>query len=244
MKNMYHVFSLLCIFMLQGCAQKEMLLIADPKIIAVSITENRERLIDLKNQNRIAYGASPEIPNNTDYTKMRKSVYDKLLQAQSLLPTGLKFCLYEGYRSLALQEKLFNNRFIEVKNLHPEWSYADLFNETIKMVSPVTNLDGSINVPPHSTGGAIDIYLVDAHMNPINMGIHPKDWMDDVDGSISETNSKKVSDKALENRKIMNRVLKEVGFVNYPYEYWHWSYGDRYWAYHKQQKKALYGSAK
>jgi zinc D-Ala-D-Ala dipeptidase len=237
-------FAVFAFFLMSGCAQKSMLLIADPKIIKLSIVENNEPFIDLKNQKVIAFGTSPEIPNNTDYTKMRKSVYDKLIQAQSRLPAGLKFCLYESYRSLSLQEKLFNNRFTEVKNLHPDWSHTDLFNETIKLVSPVKNLDGSVNVPPHSTGGAIDIYLIDANMNPIDMGIHPKDWMDDVDGSTSETDSKKISQNAIKHRKIMNHVLENVGFVNYPYEYWHWSYGDRYWAYHKKQNRAIYGSVK
>ena len=47
--------------------------------------------------------------------------------------------------------------------------------------------------------------------------------------------------EAQKNRKIMSEVLTKVGFVNYPTEYWHWSYGDRYWAYHKQQPFALYG---
>lgn len=40
----------------------------------------------------------------------------------------------------------------------------------------------------------------------------------------------------------MGDVLEAVGFVNYPTEYWHWSYGDRYWAYHKQKSNALYTS--
>ncbi len=40
----------------------------------------------------------------------------------------------------------------------------------------------------------------------------------------------------------MSDALNVVGFVNYPTEYWHWSYGDRYWAYVKQQPFAIYGS--
>lgn len=55
----------------------------------------------------LAYGPSPEVPNNTDYTKLRKTVYEKLTQAQKLLPAALHFCLYEGYRSLNLQKNTF-----------------------------------------------------------------------------------------------------------------------------------------
>ncbi len=39
----------------------------------------------------------------------------------------------------------------------------------------------------------------------------------------------------------MSAILSEAGFVNYPTEYWHWSYGDRYWAYMKKKPYALYG---
>ena len=47
---------------------------------------------------------------------------------------------------------------------------------------------------------------------------------------------------ARQNRDIMSSALTKVGFVNYPGEYWHWSYGDRYWAYHAREKEALYGT--
>jgi hypothetical protein len=31
--------------------------------------------------------------------------------------------------------------------------------------------------------------------------------------------------------------------INYPTEWWHYSYGDRYWAYHQNQPHAIYGPA-
>lgn len=222
--------------------KNDIILIADHKVLAIGILDNQDAMVDLQHQKEIIYGPSPEIPNNTDYTKLRKTVYEKLKQAQALLPTGLRFCLYEGYRSLHLQKMLFNTRFEKVKNRHPDWSQDAIFLETIKLVSPVINQDGSENIPPHSTGGAMDVYLLDDKGEPVEMGIHPKDWMNDDDGSISLTSSQIISVEAQKNRKIMSHVLETVGFVNYPTEYWHWSYGDRYWAYHKHQKLAIYGS--
>ena len=218
------------------------LFIADPKILAIPIAENNERLFDLRSQNIIKFGPSPEIPNNTEYTKMRQSVYNKLVEAQSILPDGLKFCLYEALRSISLQEKLFTERYSKVKNSNPTWNEHELFLETTRLVSPVINADGSSNVPAHSTGGAVDVYLIDAKDQVIDMGIRTEDWMQDLDGSLSVTNSTKISIEAQENRKIMNAVLSKVGFVNYATEYWHWSYGDRYWAYYKDEPYALYGS--
>lgn len=217
-------------------------LIADPKVTHITIHENYEPLVDLRKTKDIIYGPSPEIPNNTDYTFMRKTVYEKLKQANALLPKSIHFCLYESYRSLDLQKNLFDARYERVQNAHPDWSKAELFHETTKLVSPLINLDGSKNIPPHSTGAAIDVYLIDDAGKPLDMGIHPKDWMDDKDSLISLTDSQSISPTAKANRKIMSEVLEKVGFVNYPTEYWHWSYGDKYWAFMTNQPSALYDS--
>jgi len=218
-----------------------MILIADPKVLAIPVIDNQEALIDIRQKNTLVYGESPEIPNNTDYTKMRATVYQKIQQAQALLPAGLRFCLYEAYRSLTLQKMLFDNRFEKISAVHSQWSQEQLFLETIKMASPVVNLDGTKNIPPHVTGAAIDIYLIDAEGSAVDMGIHPKDWMQDLEGLLSLTESPQISKQAKQNRAIMSQVLTAVGFVNYPSEFWHWSYGDRYWAYHQNQPHALYG---
>lgn len=218
----------------------DIVLIADPRVLSISVKENHDLLIDLRHQTKIKIGPSPEIPNNTDYTKMRKTVYEKLLHAQELLEPGMYFCLYECYRSLSLQKMLFDNRFKIIQLLNPKWSHEKIFTETTKMVSPVINLDGSKNIPPHSTGAAIDVYLIDGDGDALDMGIHPKDWIEDTDDSISFTESNKISSEAKKNRQIMTNALSQVGFVNYPTEYWHWSYGDRYWAYHVKQTRAIY----
>ncbi|MGE3920040.1 MAG: M15 family metallopeptidase [Gammaproteobacteria bacterium] len=228
--------------MLNVHASEHIILIADPRILAVPVIENHEPMIELRDQDEIVFGPSPEILNNTDYTKLRKSVYEKLKQAQALLPKGMHFCLYEGYRSIKLQKMLFDNRYHSVKSQHPDWNQSELFAEAIKLVSPVINEDGSKNIPPHSTGGAVDVYLIDDQGKPFDMGIHPKDWMKDLDASLSLTNSKIISKEAQKNRVIMSEVLKNVGFVNYPTEYWHWSYGDRYWGFHKNKDHAIYDS--
>lgn len=231
-----------CMPISHAAQNHSIVLIVDQRVLAIPVIDNHEPMIDLRQQNKIVLGPSPEIPNNTDYTKMRKSVYDKLVAAQALLPKGLHFCLYEGYRSLQLQKMLFDNRYNKTKETHPDWTPHQIFIETIKLVSPVINEDGSDNIPPHSTGGAIDVYLLDDKGDPVDMGMHPKDWVDDGDGSLSRTDSLIVSPLAQQHRKIMSEVLTKVGFVNYPTEYWHWSYGDRYWAYHEKQPHAIYNS--
>jgi len=235
------ILILTSLFIFQASAKDKLILISDPRILSVTVEDNKEPLIDLQDQTIIAWGPSPEIPNNTAYTKIRKGVYDKLVEAQKLLPPGMKFCIYEAYRTIDLQEKLFDARYQEVKKMHPSWRHPEIFKETTKCFSPVTNPDGSRNIPPHATGGAIDIYLISDTGRILDMGIHPADCMQDSDGSLSETNALQISKEARKNRDIMSKALIEVGFTNYPTEYWHWSYGDRYWAYHKGEPKAFYG---
>lgn len=221
-------------------AHESMVLIADPRVLAIPVHENNDPLIDLVEHTEISFGPSPEIPNNTNYTKMRKSVYEKLVLAQSLLPQGLKIRLYEGYRSLELQEMLFQNVYEKIKKSHPELTHEAIFKETTKFVSPVTNLDGSKNIPPHGTGAAIDVYLIDEQGKPVDMGLLVENSLKDPNGELTRTESTVISKDAKEYRDIMSKALTAAGFVNYPSEYWHWSYGDRYWAYQTQQKNAYY----
>lgn len=216
------------------------ILIADPRILAIPIGHSDEPLVDFKHQTFIQYGPSPEIPNNQDYTFVRQTVYEKLVAAQKRLPPGYHFCLYEGYRSLNLQKMLYDTHYADVAKAHPTWTSSELFQETIKLVSPVVNQDGSLNIPPHSTGAAIDVYLLDDDGHAVDMGIHPKDWMADEGGVLSLTASDTISATAKKNRQIMSDALNSEGFVNYPTEYWHWSYGDRYWAFITHHPQTIY----
>jgi len=225
-------------------AEKELILIADPRVLEIPIRECDEPLIDLKVQSKILFGPSPEIDNNLCYTQVRSTVYTKLIQAQNRLPSSLRLCLYEGLRTISLQKQLFDERWRIIENRHAQWSDREIYQEVIRMVSPVTTLDGNPNIPPHATGAAVDVYLVDAKTHlPVEMGILAKDWMQDAEGTLSWTDSTVISAEARENRDILSQAMVAEGFVNYPTEYWHWSYGDRYWAFVKQEPHAHYGPA-
>ena len=92
---------------------------------------------------------------------MRKTVYDKILRAQAALPNGLRFRLYEGYRSRTVQKMLYDLIYRQTVERMPNASKEALFHETTRLVSPVVNLDGTENIPVHNTGAAIDIEIVD-----------------------------------------------------------------------------------
>jgi D-alanyl-D-alanine dipeptidase len=217
--------------------------ITDPKILAIPIIENNEVLIDIKNSQELQYGPPPECElTATCYTKLRKTVFEKLCQAQTDLPKGWRWRLYEGFRSLQVQKMLFEQEYKRVVARYQDKTPEFLFYETTHLVSPVINLDGSQNIPPHNTGGAVDIEIIDENGQLIDMGMAAKDWLT-IQPELCLTECNLINKSAQQNRKLLLEIMQAHGFINYPTEWWHFSYGDRYWAYHQPNKQAIYGPA-
>ena len=57
---------------------------------------------------------------------------------------------------------------------------------------------------------------------------------------LSNTFNPKIKDQHKKNRLILFYALTSVGFVNLPTEWWHYSYGDQYWAIYNQKPYAIY----
>lgn len=217
-------------------------LINDVNVQKIPIIENHEPVVDLRHQDFIQIGPSPEMENNQNYYWVRQTVANKLKLASKNLPKGYHLCLYEGYRSIALQSQLFQSFESKIKQNYPNLDEKALFKKTVQLISPIKNLDNTANIPPHSTGAAVDLYLLNDKGEAIDMGIHPKDWQNDISGEISMTQSAKISAQAKMHRLIMSQALEAAGFVNYPFEYWHWSYGDKFWAYTQNKSHAFYNT--
>ena len=56
------------------------------------------------------------------------------------------------------------------------------------------------------------------------------------------TNSNKITAIKKKNRKFLVNIMQKHDFVNLESEWWHWSYGDKYWAAKKNRKFAIYSS--
>lgn len=220
---------------------KNMRIVNEEKINSIFIHESKEPLIDLNEQTELAYGPPPDTPlTQNDYTKLRKTVYEKLCLAQMLLPNGWKFRIYEGLRSLNVQKILFEEQCNNLKLKNYYKSEEELFKEASLLIAPVHFFNGAPNTPPHSTGGAVDLEVTDSNGNLIDFGMAIMDW-NKVEPDICETYSKNISGEATRNRKILLDIMYEQGFVNYPREWWHFSYGDRLWAFLTEKKEAIYG---
>lgn len=82
---------------------------------------------------------------------------------------------------------------------------------------------------PHSTGGAVDLTLCTEDGVELDLGT-AVDATPEASDNACFTDAPAVSAVARRRRRVMGDALRTAGLVNYPTEWWHWSYGDRYWA--------------
>lgn len=93
---------------------------------------------------------------------------------------------------------------------------------------------------PHVTGAAVDITLCTRHGKELDLGT-PVDAGPEASGGACYTDAPNISDQARRNRLALCAALTTAGLINYPTEWWHWSYGDRYWALLTGAPAARYG---
>jgi zinc D-Ala-D-Ala dipeptidase len=221
-----------------GLVPGEPLLIADPKVLAIPIQESGEPLVDLLKafpSLSVDKSRSQVQKISGNISRVRQSVAERLVRAQSRLPKGFRLRVKEGHRPLDVQEAIFEKHLKRVLERFPELDLERAKIEASRWVAPPNE------VPPHSTGGAIDLTLMDSSGQELDLGTEFNASPIDGENLIS-TLSMQISGTARLNRKLLIDAMVSAGFVNYPTEWWHWSFGDRYWAYWMKEKFALYGS--
>ena len=82
--------------------------------------------------------------------------------------------------------------------------------------------------------------LVDRLGRDLDMGTRVNASPEESDGACY-TDADGLNTRARTNRDTLKAALTAAGLINYPTEWWHWSYGDRYWALQTQQSAARYG---
>jgi tetratricopeptide (TPR) repeat protein len=97
-------------------------------------------------------------------------------------------------------------------------------------------------VAPHVTGGAVDLTLCTETGTELPMGTQVNATPPESDEAC-HTAYAGVPEEAARNRRTLGAAMTAAGFVNYPMEWWHWSYGDRYWAFTTGARHAPYGPA-
>jgi len=255
----FAIISRQCQTFLEGSAPA----IAAPQVKSIPIIECQDPIVNLYDMKhpRVIVMAEQEMllkahahpddidPRADSHPCMRKKVFEILLQMIIELDilavhfgyeTGdLDIYLFEGWRDLDTQKLLFDRKMAQIREANPDFTEEQAYAETSKWLSPYID-----NVPAHSTAGAIDIHIYNNKTQQfLDMGPFNKD------GTKAPTFS---DDPSLQDHQKNNRLLllaaaTRAGLTNYVYEFWHYSYGDRYdcfWRKDKQDPKyhAIYGS--
>ncbi len=168
---------------------------------------------------------------------VRESVYKMLLAAQSALPQGVRLCVLDAWRPLALQQELYDlyaGDIIERLGLQNAKA-----KEKREAVAPYVSEPekNPLHPPVHTTGGAVDVTLVNENGEPLDMGTPFDDFSDMAQTDYFETAD---NPTVQENRRLLYGVMTGAGFTNLPSEWWHYDYGDRFWAYYNRCP-AIYG---
>ncbi|MBR8643134.1 M15 family metallopeptidase [Streptomyces tuirus] len=210
----------------------EIVLMSDPRIAAIPVVDSGERLLDVRRQESIAVDPRKEDGSGA-FAHLREGVLARLVRAQELLPDGVRLLFVEGYRPPALQRLNFEKYADELRAEHPDWSAEQLRTATSRYVSPP-------EIAPHSAGAAVDLTLVSADGRELDLGTRVNATPEESEGACY-TDVQDIPPQARANRRTLAAALTAAGLVNYPTEWWHWSYGDRYWARATGAEHAIYG---
>jgi D-alanyl-D-alanine dipeptidase len=197
------------------------ILLSDPRVAAVPVRDVDEPLVALDP----GFGPGKAL--------VRRELATRLQSARAALPSGISLRVVEGYRPAHRQQAIIERYSAEIRAVRPGIGDAELHILTSRYVAPLA-------VAPHMAGAAVDVTLVDSSGRELEMGT-PVDATPEQSGGRCSFAADGISREARANRDLLARVLCWEGLVNYPTEWWHYSYGDRYWAVATGAAAALYG---
>ena len=200
----------------------------EPAANTVPTLECGESLVDLREvdtERRLLFA-----PGMTDF-RLRVGAATRLLQAADLLHLlGYRLFILETLRPRAVQQQLFEEISRQFETDYPDLDDAERYGRITQFIA-----DPNRSIPPHLTGGALDVALME-NQTLVDMG--------SAANAITERSqllSVQIPPLALAHRKLLLMAMLQAGFAPMPSEWWHYSYGDCYWAAYAQQPQAIYG---
>ncbi|MDT0342420.1 M15 family metallopeptidase [Streptomyces litchfieldiae] len=210
----------------------EIVLMSDPRVAAIPVRECGELLVDVRRGGPLLVDTRKQDPADA-FAHLREGVLERLLKAQATLPRGLRLLFVEGYRPPSLQRTYFEEYAGRLRADHADWSEERIRSAASRYVSPP-------EIAPHSAGAAVDLTLADADGRELDLGTRMNADPEESEGACY-TDAADIGAEARANRKLLGSALTAAGLVNYPTEWWHWSFGDRYWALMTGAAAARYG---
>lgn len=200
----------------------------------IIIADNREPLVEIKKYcpkvmvRQYEKGGSSRIEN----LKVRKAVAAMLNKAQAFLPRRIYLMVRDAWRPTVVQHQLFINWKNRLRRLYPDWPESKIYKIASKYAIPPQE-----KIPSgHLTGGAVDVTLCRNAKRRLPMKTKKLSFKEQIPTKAY----KKLPTNIAQNRIILYQAMTKSGFSNLPSEWWHFSFGDWWWAKRTGAKKTLY----
>lgn len=204
------------------------------KMKKIVIVDNQEPLVEIKKYcprvlvRQYEKGGSKRIKN----LPARKTVAQMLNKAQSFLPPGIHLLVRDAWRPAAVQRQLFLNWQNKFRRIYPDWPKKKIYQLAAKYAVPAES-----KIPSgHLTGGAVDVTLGDEKGRRLAM----RTKIIPFEEQLATSAIKKLPPRIAKNRQLLHRAMIKAGFSSLPREWWHFSFGDYWWAKRTGAKKTLY----
>lgn len=201
------------------------------EIRKINIEETNEPLVDIDESEKIVLLRDHKYLD----PRLRKSAQKLLIVAASNLPEGYKLLVVTAYRPIWMQKELYRRREKQLALKHPLLLIFK-YPKWRKLVNRYTSPPGGSS---HQYGGATDVTIINLKGERLDMGTTLLDF-----GIKVHTENNLITEEQRKNRKVLYDAMIKAGFVNYPLEWWHYSYGDRMWAAYIGGDRCFYGPVK
>lgn len=184
---------------------------------------------------------------------LRQGVLNSLIQARIALhqyQPDWQILIFDAYRPLAVQQFMVDHTFAEVAKsqgyLPTELTgeQRESIWQQVYQIWAVPSPD-PLTPPPHSTGGAMDITLLDVKGDWVFMGsaideLSPRSQPDYFAAiaahPTADPHDREQAQLAHQHRQLLHEIMVTAGFERHPGEWWHFCQGDQMWAWLKQQQ--------
>ncbi|MEB3190857.1 MAG: M15 family metallopeptidase [Snowella sp.] len=218
----------------------------------IPIQDCGEPLVPIALENICLEDPAPYVFLGADYQGkspycLRTGVLTALAQAQDNLSQcqpGWKIKVFDAYRPIAVQQFMVDYTFGQIlardKLTLEQLSEAQRQQilEEVYQIWAIPSHDPA-TPPPHSTGAALDITLINELGQAVAMGGE----IDELSPRSQPNFYQQATDQEAQiyhyHRCLLNDLMESVGFLRHPGEWWHFSLGDQLWAWQYNQRNAI-----
>lgn len=162
---------------------------------------------------------------------LRQTVCEMLERAAQSLPEGYFLSAIDAWRPFERQRRIYETMTNFAREAFPHLNHSQMRRKVNRWVAPVDQ-----KAPPgHCTGAAVDIFLVDAAGESVDI------WSPFTRFTAAPTFSLGLAPESAAARMMMVEAMLAVGFSNCRDEWWHYSFGDAGWAVRTGQPSCVYG---